>query len=34
MSLKIQLEAAIRVWQVRFAYRALVARNHEKSAET
>jgi dolichol-phosphate mannosyltransferase len=34
MSLKIQLEAAVRVWQVRFAYRALLARNHEKSAET
>jgi dolichol-phosphate mannosyltransferase len=34
MSLKIQLEAAVRVWHVRFAYRSLLARNHEKSAET
>jgi dolichol-phosphate mannosyltransferase len=34
MSLKIQLEAAMRVWHVRFAYRSLLARNQEKSAET
>jgi dolichol-phosphate mannosyltransferase len=34
MSLKIQLEAAVRVWQVRFAYRSLPARSNEKSAET